>query len=85
MLLSFKDKFNQLLEALDSIAFQKIDERLLAYLKEKQELLQAKELHITHQNIANDLNTSREVISRLLKSLENDGVLELGRNRIKIL
>ncbi len=85
VMLSFKDKFNQLLEALDSIAFQKIDERLLAYLKEKQALHQAKELHITHQDIANDLNTSREVISRLLKSLENDGMLKLGRNRIKIL
>lgn len=85
VMLSFKDKFNQLLEALDAIAFQKIDERLLAYLKEKQEVLSVNELHITHQEIAHDLNTSREVISRLLKALEIEGQLKLGRNRIQII
>lgn len=85
VMLSFKDKFNQLLEALDAIAFQKIDERLLAYLKERQNILQTSELHITHQDIAYDLNTSREVISRLLKSLENTNQVKLGRNRITIL
>ncbi len=85
VMLSFKDKFNQLLEALDSIAFQKIDERLLNYLREKQQIHNSAELHLTHQDIAHDLNTSREVISRLLKALENDEVIKLGRNRIKIL
>lgn len=85
IMLSFKAKFNQLLDALDSIAFQKIDERLLSYLKKKQEVLGSSKMKITHQEIARDLNTSREVISRLLKALENDGVLELGRNSIQIL
>ncbi len=66
VMLSFKDKFNQLLEALDSIAFQKIDERLLNYLREKQQIHKSSELHLTHQDIAHDLNTSREVISRLI-------------------
>lgn len=85
MMLSFKDKFNQLLETIDAIAFQKIDERLLRYLQEKKEVLQTAELQITHQEIAYDLTTSREVISRLLKTLEKSGMVKLGRNRIKLL
>lgn len=85
VMLSFKDKFNQILEALDAIAFQKIDERLLNYLNEKKEVLHTTHLHITHQDIAYDLNTSREVVSRLLKALEKKGIVKLGRNRIQIL
>lgn len=85
IMLSFKEKFNQLLETIDAIAFQKIDERLLTYLKEKQEILGISQIAITHQDIAYDLNTSREVVSRLLKSLEKKGILRLGRNKINIL
>lgn len=85
IMLSFKSKFNQLLETIDAIAFQKIDERLLNYLKEKQQILGVDEILITHQNIAYDLNTSREVISRLLKTLEKKKIVQLGRNRIQIL
>lgn len=85
IMLSFKAHFNQLLETIDAIAFKKIDERLIAYLKEKQEILQSKELSLTHQDIAYDLNTSREVVSRLLKNLEKNGIVKLGRNRIQIL
>lgn len=85
VMLSFKDKFNQVLEALDAIAFQKIDERLLSYLNEKKKVLKTRQLHITHQDIAYDLHTSREVISRMLKALEKTGSVKLGRNRIEIL
>lgn len=85
IMLSFKDKFNQLLETIDAIAFQKIDERLLSYLKEKQQVLNTTEVAITHQDIAYDLNTSREVISRLLKTMEKKNLVALGRNRIQIL
>lgn len=85
LLLAFKNKFKSLLETIDAIAFQKIDERLISYLKEKQEVLNTSELQITHQEIAYDLNTSREVISRLLKTLENNGEVALGRNRIVLL
>lgn len=85
IMLSFKDKFNQLLETIDAIAFQKIDERLLSYLKEKQQVLNTTEIAITHQDIAYDLNTSREVISRLLKTMEKKNLVALGRNRIQIL
>ncbi|PVX52133.1 CRP/FNR family transcriptional regulator [Balneicella halophila] len=85
VMLSFKEKFNQLLEALDSIAFQKVDERLLSYLKKKEEMSNDSQIQITHHEIARDLNTSREVISRLLKALESKGLVQLGRNSIKML
>lgn len=85
IMLSFKEKFSQLLETLDAIAFQKMDERLLLYLQEKQKVWGKTEMQLTHQEIATDLNTSREVISRLLKTLENEEKVVLGRNRITLL
>ena len=75
----------ELLKTIDSIAFQKMDERLLAYLQNKAEKLHSKILHTTHQEIAYDLNASREAVSRLLKQLENDRYVSLGRNKIEIL
>jgi len=73
------------LNTIDKIAFLKMDERLLNYLEEKVKVSKDKFINSTHQEIAYELNTSRVVISRLLKRLENDGLIELQRNRIKVL
>ena len=78
-------RFEELLRTIDLIAFHNMDDRLLAYLKEKSENLKTNELDITHQEIAYDLNSSREAVSRLLKKLENQERLKLSRNRITLL
>ncbi|MBD0833223.1 Crp/Fnr family transcriptional regulator [Aestuariibaculum sediminum] len=85
ILQSYHDRMTELLEAIDSIAFLKMDERLFKYLKDKAMVNRNDEIQVTHQNIAFDLHTSRVVISRLLKSLENKGKIILNRNNIKIL
>ena len=78
-------RFNELLKAIDQIAFQKLDERLVHYLKEKSRTIGSALINLSHEQIANDLATSRVVISRLLKKLENDKKLLLYRNQIKLL
>ncbi|MBI1221980.1 MAG: helix-turn-helix domain-containing protein [Bacteroidetes bacterium] len=80
---AFRDRFSELIDALNSIAFTQLDERLLKYLKEKAG--NGTRIQTTHQEIAEDLNSSREVISRLLKQLESQGKVLLGRNRIDLL
>ena len=81
---SYHHRLNEMLETIDSIAFLKMDERLIKYLKEKARISQDKTIHHTHQEIAYDLHTSREVISLLLKKLENLGKVKLHRNYIVI-
>ncbi|MDZ7604941.1 MAG: Crp/Fnr family transcriptional regulator [Cyclobacteriaceae bacterium] len=82
---TYSERFEELLKTIDQLAFKKMDERLAKYLHDKAALHNHSEIHISHQEIANDLNTSREVISRLLKQLERIGSIKLGRNRIIIL
>lgn len=82
ILRSYQIRFDEMLEAIDSLAFMKMDERLYKYLKNMSMVDETKTISIKHQEIAEDLNTSRVVISRLLKKLENEGKIELGRNRI---
>ena len=82
---SFNERFLELLRSIESIAFHKLDERLIAYLKEKQRLTGSSVIKASHYLIAEDLATSRVVISRLLKQLENDGKVLLYRNEIKLL
>lgn len=78
-------RFNELLNTIDHIAFQKLDERLVDYLKEKSKATGSTLLNLSHQEIASELASSRVVISRLLKKLENDKKLLLYRNQIKLL
>lgn len=78
-------RFNELLQTIDSIAFMKMDERLYKYLVDKVKATGKTTLRVTHQEIAYELNTSREVISRLLKQLEKHEKIELSRNRIEFL
>jgi len=82
---TYAERFEELLKAIDQLAFKKMDERLSKYLHDKAELHDSFEINISHQEIAYDLNTSREVISRLLKQLERIGSIKLGRNRIIML
>ncbi|TND10579.1 MAG: CRP/FNR family transcriptional regulator, anaerobic regulatory protein [Bacteroidetes bacterium] len=82
---TIRGRFNELLKTLDQVAFQKLDERLVSYLKEKSKATGSALINLSHQQIADELATSRVVISRLLKKLENDGKLLLYRNQVKIL
>ncbi|WP_421948855.1 Crp/Fnr family transcriptional regulator [Phaeodactylibacter xiamenensis] len=82
---SYDNRMLELVRTIDSIAFKKMDERLMDYLEQKAEANGSQTLNATHQEIAYDLNASREAISRLLKQLEKDGVVQLGRNRIELL
>jgi len=82
---TIRNRFNELLKTIDHIAFQKLDERLEHYLIEKSTISGSRVLNLSHEQIATDLATSRVVISRLLKKLENDKRLLLYRNQIKLL
>jgi CRP/FNR family transcriptional regulator len=81
---SYHTRMLELLETIDAIAFMRLDERLLKYLKDQAKLMGSLELHATHQQIADDLHSSRVVISRLLKQLEQKGLVKLHRNRIEL-
>ncbi len=85
ILASYHDRMKELLEAIDTIAFLKMDQRLFKYLKDKAMVNHDEVIQVTHQEIAHDLHTSRVVISRLLKTLEIDGKIKLNRNSIKVL
>ena len=82
---TIRNRFNEMLKTIDQIAFQKLDERLEYYLIEKSQISGSNVLNLSHEQIAIDLATSRVVISRLLKKLENDKRLLLYRNQIKLL
>jgi CRP/FNR family transcriptional regulator len=81
----FNERFLELLRSIETIAFKKLDERLIAYLREKQRLSGSSVIKVSHGTIADELATSRVVISRLLKQLENDGQILLYRNEIKLM
>ncbi|RCW92052.1 Crp/Fnr family transcriptional regulator [Winogradskyella arenosi] len=85
ILQSYQIRFDEMLETIDTIAFMKMDERLFKYLKDHVKLTASTTLEMTHQEISEDLNTSRVVISRLLKQLEREEKIELGRNKIRVL
>lgn len=82
---SYHNRLNEVMETVDSIAFLKMDERLLKYLKDKARVTHNNSIHNTHQEIAYELHTSRVVVSRLLKKLENMGKIELNRNHIRLI
>jgi len=81
---SYSNRLDEILDALDDIAFRHLDERLVNYLEKKSDVQGSKEIHITHIKIAQELNSSREAISRLLKRMEKAGELSLGRNLIEL-
>lgn len=81
----YNKRFEELLSVINAIAFQKIDQRILELLEKKRELSGSSEINITHQQLADELGTAREVVSRLLKQLEKDKKIALSRNKITIL
>ena len=82
---SYDSRMKEMIKTIDSIAFKKMDERLLNYLEERAVAHNSKVINSTHQEIASDLNASREAVSRLLKQLEKKGVVALERNKINLL
>jgi CRP/FNR family transcriptional regulator, anaerobic regulatory protein len=82
---TYRSRFEELLVTIDHIAFQAMDERLLFYLKRHRETLKSDIITISHQEIADELNSSREVISRLLKKMEQMGKVKLQRNAIELI
>ncbi len=81
----YHKRFEELLRIVNSIAFQKVDKRLEDLLESRSVVSKTTELHVTHKQLADELGTAREVVSRLLKQMEREGKLELGRNRITLL
>ena len=79
---SYRSRFDELLQTIDSIAFHKMDERLTKFFEDRFKASGETIFKGTHQDIANSLTTSREVISRLLKQLEKSGTITIGRNKI---
>ncbi len=82
---TYRGRFDELLSVVDNIAFRNMDERLEFYIKRYVEKAGKKNLEISHQQIADDLNSSREVISRLLKKMEQRGLVKLHRNMIELI
>lgn len=81
----YHKRFEELLQVVNAVAFKKMDERILDSIKKKSQVQQSNVITITHEQLANELGTSRVVVSRLLKQLEEMKVIELGRNKITLL
>lgn len=79
---TYRSRFEELLEVIDQVAFHSMDEKLELYLKRQFDTIATQKISITHQEIADDLNSSREVISRLLKKLESQKRISVSRNEI---
>jgi CRP/FNR family transcriptional regulator len=82
---TYRSRFEELLAVIDNIAFRNMDERLELYLNRYMKVSGQKEISLSHQQIADDLNSSREVISRLLKKMEQRNLVKLSRNMIELL
>ena len=80
----YHKRFEELLEVVDAVAFKNMDERLLQFLRKRCEVMETDTLSMTHDQLAQELGTAREVISRLLKKMEAEGLVELGRNKISL-
>lgn len=80
----FNKRYLDLIETINQLIFNKLDERLLIYLQDKARLANQKNISITHQQIAVDMGTAREVISRLLKKLEREKKIKTSRNQIML-
>ena len=81
----YHERFEELLDAVNAIAFKKLDERLFNFIKKKCELMNNNTLSVTHEQLANELGTARVVVSRLLKQMEEVGLVKLGRNKISLM
>ena len=80
----YHKRFEELLEVVNDVAFKKLDERILNFIKKKCEVNKSNTISITHEQLANELGTARAVVSRLLKQIEDEGIIKLGRNKITL-
>ena len=80
----YHKRFEELLEVVNAIAFKKLDERLLNFLKKKVELAESPVIFMTHEQLSKELGTARVVVSRLLKQMEDEGLVQLCRNKISL-
>jgi CRP/FNR family transcriptional regulator len=81
----YHKRFEELLEVVNAVAFKKMDERLLNFIKKKCALTKSSTLSVSHEQLANELGTARVVVSRLLKQMEYEGLVKLGRNKISLM
>lgn len=81
----YHTRFEELLEVVNAIAFKKLDERLVNFIKKKCKNNNSKILNITHEQLSKEMGTARVVVSRLLKQMEDDDLVILGRNKITLL
>lgn len=81
----YHKRFEELLDMINEVTFRKVDDRLINLLQKKSELTGSKIITATHEQLANELGTARVVVSRILKTFEEDHKLKLGRNRIELL
>ncbi len=82
---NYSQRFSELLQVIDLIAFQQMDKQLLHYLEERSKALNTRVLSLTHQQIADELHSHREAISRLLRVMEEKNLVRLGRSSIEVL
>lgn len=82
---SYRSRFEKIFTSLDYYAFRGLDDRIIDYLRKQTKIFKTRDLRVSHQEIADDLNSSREVISRHLKKMEKKGAIKLKRNRIEVL
>jgi CRP/FNR family transcriptional regulator len=81
---TFSERFEEMIQTLEGVVFSNMHERIINHLIKRAESQQSNCIIISHQEIATDLATSREVISRLLKQIENEGLVKLSRNKISL-
>lgn len=82
---TYASRFAELIEVIDLIAFSNMDKQVLHYLQERARAAGTNALYITHQQIADELHTHREAVSRLLRTMEQKNILKMGRNTIELL
>lgn len=82
---NYNNRFAELMQVIDLIAFSNMDKQLLHYLEERSKAINTRVLEITHQEIADELHAHREAISRLLRTMEQKKMVKLGRNNIEVL
>ncbi|MBD0849533.1 Crp/Fnr family transcriptional regulator [Maribacter arenosus] len=82
---SYHFRLLEMVDSIDTLAFLKMKDRLLKYLKNKAKVSKESILEITHQEIAKDLNTSRVVITRLIQDLHDEGVIFSTRNKVRVI
>jgi CRP/FNR family transcriptional regulator, anaerobic regulatory protein len=82
---SYSSRFAELIQVIDIIAFNNMDRQVLHYLQERARAAKSNILNITHQQIADEMHTHREAISRLLRTMEQKSIVRLGRNTIELI